>query len=84
MDPIYIYYGPLTHFAVMLPSLLVVVPPFARDVGAEPMTFEPLNPYTVMHRISFQAGSGRCRLSFKFTPSGSMKGEEEVGGLSEL
>ena len=72
----------------MLPSLLLVVPPLARDVGAKQnhsaMTFEPLNLYTVMHSISFQAGSGRCGLSFKFTPSESMKGEEEVGGLSEL
>jgi len=43
-------------------NLLVVVPPFARDVGAEQnrsaMIFEPLNLYAVMRGISFQRGKG--------------------------
>jgi len=46
----------------MLSSLLVVVPPFAWDVGAEQnrsaMIFELLNPYAVMRRISFQQDKG--------------------------
>ena len=66
---------------------LIVVLPFAGDVGAEQncsaMVVEPLNPYmyTVMHRINFQAGQGRCWLSFRLTLSQSIKGEEEVGEL---
>jgi hypothetical protein len=47
-------YRLLTYFAVMLPSLLVIVLPFARDdVGVEQhhdmMIFEPLNPYAITY-----------------------------------
>ena len=48
----------------MLPSLLVIVPPCARDVGAEQnrsaMVFELFNPYAIIHGISFQVGQKRC------------------------
>jgi len=48
----------------MLLSLLVM-PLFARDVGAEQncsaMVPELLNPYFIMRRISFQADHERCR-----------------------
>ena len=54
------------HSTVMLPSFFVIMLPCAWDVGAEQnhsmMVFEPLNPYAIMHRISFQVGQEHCWL----------------------